>query len=75
MAIVHDQVATGSKLFILTAVDTFSRFSPAVVPQFRCRAPDVIEVLERVCNEGGYWASIRVGQVSEFVTRDLGLWA
>jgi len=35
-------------------VDTYSRFSPAVVPRFRFRAPDVIEVLERVCTESGY---------------------
>lgn len=42
------QVATGPKLRILTVVDTFSRFSPAVEPRFRFRAPDVIDVLERV---------------------------
>jgi putative transposase len=31
MDFVHDQLATGPKLRILTIVDTFSRFSPAVV--------------------------------------------
>jgi len=60
MDFVHDQLATGPKLRILTVVDTYSRFSPAVVPRFRFRAPDVIEVLERVCAETGYPASIRV---------------
>ena len=54
MDFVHDQLATGPKLRILTVVDTFSRFSPAVDPRFRFRAPDVIEVLERVCAEVGY---------------------
>lgn len=34
MDFVHDQLATGSKLRILTLIDTFSRFSPAVVPRF-----------------------------------------
>jgi putative transposase len=29
---VHDQLATGSKLRVLTIVDTFSRFSPAIEP-------------------------------------------
>jgi transposase InsO family protein len=72
---VHDQLATGSKLRILTVVDTFSRFSPAVVPWFGFRAPDVIEVLERVCSEVGYPASIRIDQGSEFFSRDLDLWA
>ena len=47
----HDQPATGAKLRILTVADTISRFSPAVVPQFSFSAPDVIEVLERVCGE------------------------
>ena len=59
MDFVHDQPATGSKLRILTVVDTFSRFSPAVVPRFSFRAPDVIEVLQLVCVEVGYPASIR----------------
>lgn len=73
MDFVHDQLATGSKLRILTVVDTFSRFSPAVVPRFGFRAPDVIEVLERVCSEVGYPGSIRVDQGSEFISRDLDL--
>jgi len=72
---VHDQLATGSKLRILTVVDPFSRFSPAVVPRFGFRAPDVIEVLERLCSEVGYPGSIRVDQGSEFISRDLDLWA
>ena len=53
MDFVHDQLATGSKLRILTVLDTFSRFSPAVVPRFSFRAPDVVEVLEQVCSEVG----------------------
>lgn len=39
------------------------------------RAPDVAEVLERVCGGVGYPASIRVDQGSEFISRDLDLWA
>jgi putative transposase len=75
MDFVHDQLATGPKLRILTVVDTFSRFSPAVEPRFRFRAPDVIDVLERVCAEVGYPTSIRVDQGSEFISRELDLWA
>lgn len=75
MDFVHDQLATGPKLRILTVVDTFSRFSPAVVPRFSFRAPDVVEVLERVCGELGYPASIRVDQGSDLIARDLDLWA
>lgn len=75
MDFVHDQLATGQKLRILTVVDTCSRFSPAVVPRFSFRAPDVIDVLENVCTEVGYPTSIRVDQGSEFISRELDLWA
>ena len=73
MDFVHGQLATGPKLRILTVVDTFSRYSPAVVPRFRFRAPDVIDVLKRVCAETGYPTSIRVDQGSEFISRELDL--
>jgi putative transposase len=72
---VHDQLATGRKLRVLTIVDTFSRFSPAVEPRFNFRGADVVEVLERVGRQGGFPASIRVDQGTEFVSRDLDLWA
>ena len=34
MDFVHDQLATGRKIRVLTIVDTFTRFSPAVDPRF-----------------------------------------
>ncbi len=60
---------------VLTVVDTFSRFSPVVDPRFSYRAEDVITTLERVCAQTGYPKTIRVDQGSEFVSRDLDLWA
>ena len=75
MDFVHDQLATGRKLRVLTIVDTFSRFSPALEPRFTFRGTDVVEVLERVGREIGLPSSIRVDQGSEFVSRDLDLWA
>jgi len=75
MDFVHDQLATGTKIRVLTIVDTFSRYAPAIVPRFSFRAPDVIEVLERVGAEIGLPRTIRVDQGSEFVSRDLDLWA
>ena len=41
MDFVHDQLATGQKIRVLTVVDTFSRFSPALDPRFSYRAEDV----------------------------------
>jgi len=75
MDFVHDQLVTGRKLRILTIVDTFTRFSPATDPRFSYRGEDVVRTLERICSEVGYPKSIRVDQGSEFISRDLDLWA
>ena len=48
---------------------------PAIDPRFAYRGEDVVQTLERICSETGYPASIRVDQGSEFVSRDLDLWA
>lgn len=53
MDFVHDQLATGKKIRILTVVDTFSRFSPVVDPRFGYRGEDVVATLERVCAQVG----------------------
>jgi putative transposase len=74
MDFVHDQLATGRKLRVLTVVDIFSKFSPVIDPRFSYRAEDVVSTLERVCRTVGYPQSIRVDQGSEFVSRDLDLW-
>jgi transposase InsO family protein len=75
MDFVHNQLATGQKLRVLTIVETFSRFSPALVPRLTFRGADVVEVLERVWREVGLPSAIRVDQGTEFVSRDLDLWA
>jgi putative transposase len=75
MDFVHDQLATGRKLRVLTIIDTFSRFSPAIEPRFTFRGVDVVEVLERIGRQFGYPKAIRVDQGTEFVSRDLDLWA
>jgi putative transposase len=72
---VHDQLATGRKLRVLTIVDAFSRFSPALEPRFSFRGTDVVEVLERAGREVGLPATIPIDQGTEFVARDLDLWA
>lgn len=75
MDFLHDQLATGRKIRVLTVVDTFSRFSPALDARFSYRGEDVVQTLERVCSTIGYPKAIRVDQGSEFVSRDLDLWA
>ena len=75
MDFVHDQLATGKKIRVLTVVDTFSRFSPILDPRFSYRGEDVVQSLEKTCTKLGYPKAIRVDQGSEFISRDLDLWA
>lgn len=75
MDFVHDQLATGRKIRVLTVVDTFSRFVPVLDARFSYRGENVVETLEKTCAKIGYPKTIRVDQGSEFVSRDLDLWA
>jgi putative transposase len=75
MDFVHDQLALGSKLRVLPVADIVSKFSPVIDPHFRYRTEDVVKTLERICGQVGYPKTIRVDQGSEFVSRDLDLWA
>ena len=63
MDFMHDQLATGRKLRILTVVDTHCRFCPAADPRFAYRGEDVVQTLERVCKQIGYPQTIRVDNV------------
>ena len=75
MDFVHDQLATGRKIRILTVIDTFSRYVPALDVRFSYRGENVVQTLDRVCVQIGYPESIRVDQGSEFISKDLDLWA
>jgi putative transposase len=75
MDFVHDQLATGNKIRVLTVVDIFSRYAPVLDPRFSYRAEDVVATLDRTCAVVGYPKTIRVDQGTEFVSRDLDLWA
>ena len=75
MDFVHDQLATGPKLRILTVVDTFSRYVPVLDPRFSYRAENVVATLDEACGRIGYPKTIRVDNGSEFISRDLDLWA
>jgi len=78
MDFVLDQLATGKKLRVLTVVDTFSRYVPVLDVldvRYSYRGEDVVALLDRVCRTAGYPKTIRVDQGSEFVSRNMDLWA
>lgn len=54
MDFVHDQLATGKKLRVLTVVDTFSRYVPVLDVRYSYRGEDVVATLDRVCRTVGY---------------------
>jgi putative transposase len=75
MDFVHDQLFDGTKLRMLTMIDTLTRLSPAVAVGQSFRGRNVVETLERGAAEFGYPKIIRVDNGPEFVSRELDLWA
>jgi putative transposase len=75
MDFVHDQLYDGRKIRILTVIDAFTRYVPAIDVRERYTGADVVATLDAVCRETGYPKSIRVDQGPEFVSKDLDLWA
>ena len=60
MDFVHDQLYDGRKIRILTVIDAFTRYVPAIDVRERYTGADVVTTLEAVCRETGYPKSIRV---------------
>ncbi len=75
MDFVHDQLSTGRKIRVLAVVDTYSRYVPVLDPRFSYQGEDVVRTLERACARTGYPKTIRVDLGSEFISRELDLWA
>jgi putative transposase len=75
MDFVHDQLATGKKLRVVTVVDTFSSYVPVLDVRYSYRGEDLVTTLVRVCRKVGYPKTIRGDQGSEFVSRDMNHWA
>ncbi|MEM9263157.1 MAG: IS3 family transposase, partial [Pseudomonadota bacterium] len=75
MDFLSDQLFDGTKIRVLTIVDTFSKVSPAIDVRSRYTGADVVTTLERVTQAHGTPRSIRVDQGPEFISKDLDLWA
>ncbi len=67
--------AVKARIRILTVVDTAARFCPIIDPKFNYRGEDVVKALDQVCRTAQYPKTIRVDNGSEFISRDMDLWA
>lgn len=75
MDFMADALFDGRPFRLLTIVDCHSRESLAIYPKPALRAPDVIEILDRLVAERGAPKSIRVDNGPEFAGRMMDQWA
>jgi putative transposase len=75
MDFMSDQLFDGRRIRVLTLVDNHTRESLALHVAPRIRGRDVVAVFERVVTGHGTPAAIRVDNGSEFISKDLDLWA
>jgi putative transposase len=71
----RNQLAIGRKLRVLTIIDTFSRFSPAIEPRFNFRGPDVVEILKGSAGKSDSRKQSGLIKAQSSCPRDLDLWA
>lgn len=75
MDFVFDQLAGGKRYRVLTLVDLYSRECLALHAGFSLRGADVVSVLATLKDLGRKPKSITVDNGSEFISKDLELWA
>jgi putative transposase len=71
----YDQLYDGTRLWVLTVLDNFSRVSPMLWVGHQAKACDVISALNKAVAFYGKPRSIRVDNGSQFTSRELDLWA
>lgn len=75
MDFVHDQLADGRKIRMLTLVDKLSRECLEIRVAYRLTSGDVVDALERLRIERGSPQVICVDNGSEFTSKNLDHWA
>lgn len=75
MDFVSDQLYTGQKLRLLTIVDNYTRFCPAIGIGLTYKATKVIDTLEQAKKQFGTPRRIKVDNGPEFISKELDLWA
>ncbi len=72
---VHDQLSGGQKFRILTVVDVYSREGLATEVDYRLRAENVVEVLNRLVRQRGAQKFLFADNGAEFTGHLVDLWA
>ncbi len=75
MDFMHDRLADGTKIRLLTIVDLYSRECVAVSVDRSFRSPDVVRVLAHACKQRAKPKSIRCDNGTEFVAQPVDQWA
>jgi putative transposase len=75
MDFMHDVLADGTKIRLLTIVDSFSRESLALEVDYSFKSPQVVAVLRRLVGERGAPVRIHCDNGPEFVSLHLDQWA
>ena len=75
MDFMHDVLADGTKIRLLTIVDTFSRESIALELDYGFKSPQVVEVLRRAVAQRGAPERIYCDNSPEFISLHLDQWA
>ena len=75
MDFMHDVLADGTKVRLLTLVDGFSRESLALEAGYGFKAAQVVDVLRRIVSQRGKPARIHCDNGPEFVSLQLDQWA
>jgi len=75
MDFVHDTLASGRRIRMLTLVDVFTRESPTIVVDTSLSGRRVVRELERICEQRGVPSQITVDNGPEFAGKVLDAWA
>jgi len=75
MDFIHDALASGHTIRILSVVDVFTRECVALMPQLRFRGEDVARCLSIAGGDRGLPAVIQADNGSEFTSRAVDHWA
>jgi len=75
MDFIHDTLASGNTIRVLSVVDVFTRECVALVPQLRFRGEDVARCLSIAGTERGLPLVIQADNGTEFTSKALDHWA